>query len=205
MERPEDETDPMDHPESVWLAEYRAGRVEALGQLAEHYRRPLFSFILRMTEGHADAEEIFQEVWLRAIRNLDSYKDKSFLSWLFRIAHNLVIDRVRRARPMVDLDAGREEGEGSALETQFAGRGLSPAKVTEGRDMGRRIAEAIARLPAEQREVFLLRTEGDVPFKEIAGIQGISINTALARMQYALGKLRNDLKADYAAVAGGDT
>ena len=72
----------------------------------------------------------------------------------------------------------------------------------DGRGCGPRIAAAVAKLPAEQREVFLMRMEGDLPFKEIARIQKVSINTALARMQYALNKLRQDLKSDYADLEG---
>ena len=69
--------------------------------------------------------------------------------------------------------------------------------------MGARIEAAVRSLPQEQREVFLLRTEGDVPFKDIARIQGTSVNTALARMQYALQKLRTELKGDYETLGRG--
>lgn len=186
----------MEKPDLEWLTAYRRGDVEALGQLVEHYRRPLYGFILKMTEGSGDADEVFQEVWFRAIRKLDSYRDKSFLSWLFRIAHNLVIDRARKARPIVDIQGSAEDGE-DVMETRVADTGMGPAATSAGHDLGQRIAAAVARLPDEQKEVFLMRTEGDLPFKEIARIQATSINTALARMQYALAKLRDELKSDY--------
>lgn len=191
----------MDAPENAWLAEYRHGNVEALGRLVEHFRRPLFGFILRMTEGRGDAEEIFQEAWLRAIRSLDSYRERRFLSWMFRIAHNLIIDRARKAKPVVDA-AALGAGEEDPIETRVAAPGVSPAVETTGHDLGRRIAQAVGRLPAEQKEVFLMRVEGDLAFKDIAKIQRTSINTALARMQYALKKLRKELKADYRDFAG---
>jgi RNA polymerase sigma-70 factor (ECF subfamily) len=181
----------MEQPDVAWVAEYRRGNAEALGRLVEHYRRPLFGFILRMMEGHVDAEEVFQEVWFRAIKHIDQFREKNFLSWLFRIAHNLIIDRARRARPTVDIDG--ESGEGSRLFSPA----VAPDRTVAGKDMGRRIAQAVKALPEEQREVFLMRTEGDIPFKEIAKIQGTSINTALARMQYALTKLRTELQGDY--------
>lgn len=186
----------MDQPEVAWVAEYRRGNVDALGRLVEHTRRPLFGFILRMMEGHTDAEEIFQEVWIRAIRHIDQFHDRSFLSWLFRIAHNLVIDRARRAKPMVDIDS-------EAVGNRVADRAPSPDGLTAGKDMGKRIADAVSKLPVEQREVFLMRTEGDIPFKEIAKIQGTSINTALGRMQYALNRLRAELKPEYDALSRG--
>ncbi|MFH0954289.1 MAG: sigma-70 family RNA polymerase sigma factor [Verrucomicrobiota bacterium] len=192
----------MDTRESLWLAEYRKGDVEALGKLVEHCRRPLFGFILKMTEGREDADEIFQETWFRAIRSLETYRDNRFLSWLFRIAHNLIIDRARRAKPVAGLAAPGEDGDAAdPIETRVADKGIGPSAAADGRDLGRRITSAVSRLPPEQRAVFLMRMEGDLPFKDIARIQGTSINTALARMQYALAKLRNELKTDYADVA----
>lgn len=184
-------------PEVEWLAEYRKGNAEALGKVVAHYRRPLYAFILRMTEGKADADEIFQDVWFRAIRSLEGYRDERFLSWLFRIAHNLVIDRARRNRPVVSLDAGPGPDGENPIESRHASPALPPDRIVAGHDTGARIEAAVRGLPQEQREVFLLRTEGDVPFKDIARIQGTSINTALARMQYALQKLRTELKGDY--------
>lgn len=190
-----------DEEAKQWLAEYRCGRTEALGKLVEHYRRPLYAFIYKMTEGSSEADELFQEVWFRVIKNIGRYEDQSFLSWLFRIAHNLVIDRARRARPMVDISAGEEDG--WSLEDRLASPRMGPERETAGRDLGHRIAAAVQRLPVEQREVFLMRTEGDVAFKEIAKIQKTSINTALARMHYAVLKLRQELKGDYEALARG--
>ena len=201
MERSQDQQIVMESPEKIWLVEYRHGRVDAMGELVEHYRRPLFGFILRMTEGRQDAEEIFQEVWFRVIRNLNSYQNKKFLSWLFRIAHNLIIDRARKFKPIVELPSG-EQGSESEIETRIPASGLSPALQVEGRDLGRRISMAVSRLPQEQKEVFLMRMEGNLPFKEIAKIQGTSINTALARMQYALAKLREELKIEYRDLSG---
>ena len=191
----------MDQPELVWLTQYREGDVEAMGKLVEHYRRPLFGFILRMTEGRGDADEIFQEVWIRVIKSQHRYTHKNFKSWLFRIAHNLVIDRARKRKPIVDLQAGREDEE-SVFETHVVDPGITSAAQIDARTIGEHISHAVRQLPTEQREVFLLRTEGDMPFKKIASIQGISINTALARMQYALAKLRDLLKDDYHQLLG---
>ena len=190
----------MDEQVHAWLSAYRSGDVNALGAMVEHYRRPLFGFILKMTEGRDDAEEIFHEAWFRAIRNLDRFREKNFLSWMFRITHNLVIDRARKAKP-VEVAVNRDSGEvDNPVEAIVADPAPGPDTLTEGRDLGTRIGEAVRRLPEEQRAVFLMRTEAELPFKEIAKIQGISINTALARMQYALSKLREDLKNEYAAL-----
>lgn len=192
----------MELDDRTWLAEYRKGSVDALAMLVERYRKPLFGFILKMTEGREDAEEIFQEVWFRAIRNMDSYRDKSFISWLFRIAHNLVIDRARKMKPVELLSSrGEEEGE-DPIESRIPDPARGPDLDAAGRDLGARILAAVEKLPSEQKEVFLLRTQAELSFKEIAKIQQTSINTALARMQYALDKLRGWLHEDYRLLKG---
>lgn len=184
----------MEHPEKEWLAAYRKGDLEALASLVEHFRRPLFSYIHRMVDNHADAEEVFQEVWLRVVRNFSGYKDRSFISWLFRIAHNLVVDRVRKDGRKDELTP--IDGE-DVYEARVSDQEALPSEQAADADLGLRIREAAARLPVEQREIFILRTYSQLSFKEIAGMKGISINTALARMQYALSKLRTMLEDDY--------
>ena len=167
----------------------------------EQCRRPLYGFIINMIGAREEADEVFQETWYRAIRNLNRYKEKRFLSWLFKVAHNLVIDRARRRQTADRHAQNMAERTGPEIPTE-AVAGVpppSPAAAAAGRDLGRRLTAAIAQLPDEQREVFLLRTEADLPFREIASLQGVSINTALARMQYALSKLRNMLKEEYEA------
>ncbi len=186
----------MDQEDAKLLAEYLAGDAEALGQLVEKYKRPLFGFILRFSEGREDADEIFQEVWVRAIKNMNHYRQKNLLSWLFRIAHNLMIDRVRRRRFVVSLDTPASE-DGVPLSEQLAGIGLGPDGLVGGHELGLRIEAAAAQLPPDQREVFWLRMQADLSFKEIAKIQKCSINTALARMQYAVSKLRKELAGEY--------
>ncbi len=186
----------MDQEDAQLLAAYLAGDNEALGGLVEKYKRPLFGFILRFSEGRGEADEIFQEVWVRAIKNMNRYRHKSLLSWLFRIAHNLMIDRARRRKPVVSLDTPESE-DGIPLADQLAAVRLGPDEETSGREIGLRIEAAAAQLPIEQREVFWLRMQADLSFKEIAKIQKCSINTALARMQYAVSKLRKELAGEY--------
>lgn len=183
------------------ITRYRRGDVDALAELVERYRRPLFGYILNMTGGQTDADEVFQEVWFRAIKRLPRYRHGSFPGWLMRIAHNLVIDRARRRKPGVSLDAERDEGD--PLRETIPGDGPDPRRAAEDRDIGARISDAVQSLPPPQKEVFLMRVQGDLPFKRIASIQGVSINTALARMHYATAKLRDLLREDYAELPAG--
>jgi len=182
------------------LERWRQGDADGLNELVEHYRRPLFGFILRMTEGRDEADEIFQEVWFRAIRGLDRYREFHFLGWLFKITHNLIKDRRRKRRPEVSLD---DDEVGGSIRAETASGQPSPADALQNSDMRSRIDRAVGALPPEQREVFLMRMDADMPFKEIARIQRTSINTALARMSYALDKLRKSLADDYALTTRG--
>jgi RNA polymerase sigma-70 factor (ECF subfamily) len=99
----------------------------------------------------------------------------------------------------VSLDAEPEAG--LALRETLASPTPNPGQRAEAADLGARIGRAVAELPTDLREVFLLRTQAELPFKEIAAIQAVSINTALARMQYALNRLRKALADDYEALA----
>lgn len=178
------------------LARYRQGELEALESLVHLLRRPLFTFIRRRVASQQDAEDIFQDVWLKALRALPRYRRGHFAGWLFRIARNVIIDRARRAHPEWSLQAGRDEEDLQPLEDRLAAPGPTPDRQAAARDLGLKISAAVQTLPAEQREVFLLRMDAGMPFKEIARLQGVSINTALARMQYALDKLRYMLEEE---------
>ena len=183
------------------ISAYKNGEANALEPIIEKYKRPLFSFILKMSEGREDADEIFQEVWFRAIKNIHRFHTGNFLSWLFRIAHNLMIDRARRGWRFVSLQQQRSNDPDSpSYEDQLPASGITPAEEAAGHDIGLRIEAAIDRLATEQKEVFLMRTYADTPFKEIAKLQRCSINTCLARMQYAVSKLRSLLEADYNSI-----
>jgi RNA polymerase sigma-70 factor (ECF subfamily) len=186
----------MDVDDAKLLAAYRDGDSEALGELVEKYKGPIFGFIYKFSEGREDADEVFQEVWVRAIKNMNRYRQNNLLSWLFRIAHNLMIDRIRRRKPMVSFETPVYQ-DGLALSESLSSTELSPSDQTEDHALGQRISEAADELPFEQREVFWLRMKAGLSFKEIAKIQKCSINTALARMQYAVSKLRKELATEY--------
>ena len=185
----------MADSDSTLLARYRRGETDALQVLVEKYRHPLFGFIVNTVRGQDEADEIFQEVWFRVIRKLGSYRQKNFLGWLVRIARNLVIDRARRRKPGMSFDA--EPAEGPRLTETIAGNDAGPAHGVEMSELGQRVRQAVETLPPEQKEVFVMRVQTALPFKEIAEIQNVSINTALARMQYALAKLREQLHEEY--------
>jgi RNA polymerase sigma-70 factor (ECF subfamily) len=171
------------------LAAYVKGDVESLDILAGRYRQTLFSWFLGMTGSRSDAEDLFQEVWIRIIRNAARYKDVSFRAWMWQIARNLLIDFRRKRKPNISLDAAEEEEDQPLLETLIA-PDASPREVAERTDLARRAMQAVGKLPAVQREVFLMRIQGDLPFNEIAQVLQIPLNTALGRMHDATTRLK---------------
>jgi RNA polymerase sigma-70 factor (ECF subfamily) len=191
----------MEGTDKELLIRYRQGQVDALEALIEKYRRSLFGFILNMTQNRNEADEIFQEVWLRVIRKHAKYKHGNFCGWLIRIAHNVIIDKLRKKRPELSLEEENEEG--FSLGQMIQGNEPEPATKMTSKDLRVRMNKAVSTLPAEQKEVFLMRVQAELSFREIARAQKVSINTALARMQYALGKLRTILNRDYKELNNG--
>ena len=146
----------MEKPDIDCIGDYLKGDTEALSVLVEKYKRPLYSFILKMTEGREDTDEIFQETWFRALKNIHKFRHKNFLNWLFRIAHNLVIDRARKNKRMVSMQSSATEDD-NTLEDRLPAPGINPAEEAGGIGLGVRIEEAAQILSLEQKEVFWLR------------------------------------------------
>ncbi len=174
------------------LKKYRKGDLKALEELIARRRKGLFGYIYYTVQSQAEADDVYQEVWMRVIKKNESFHGGNFGGWLTRIAHNVIIDRVRRRRKQISLDAETPNGSSMKEMLHDPAAAMSSASLQES-DIEQRVNEAVAELPLEQREVFLMRVKQDLPFKEIAKIQNTSINTALARMQYAIGKLRVSL------------
>lgn len=182
------------------IKKYRNGDLSAMETLINRHGSALMGYIVNMSGNREAADDVFQEVWIRAISRLKTYKQDNFPGWLMRIARNFVIDEARKKRPRLSLDYETEDG--SSLKEKVADSIPAPDQAIAAGELGTRIAAAVDELPPEQKEVFVLRVKSDMPFKEICKIQGTSINTALARMQYAMLRLRKLLEEDYAQMEG---
>lgn len=191
--KPEENVERTDLDE--WLA-YRDGDLRALERLVEKYRRPLYGFLSRFSEDPGRAEEWFQETWVRVLEHPGAFRRPPLAPWLFKIARNLVMDGFRRRRREGVVSGPGSDGDGGAEEVPDAAA-VAPDRALAAKELGERIGVAVAALPEEQRATFSLRMDGRLSFKEIAGIQGCPLGTVLARMQYALGKLRTALAGDY--------
>ncbi len=168
---------------------YLHGDEHAFETLYFRYRQMLYGYLNNMLRGNqAEADEVFADTWTRVIDKLPSYRDDGkFSAWLFRVAKNIFIDRIRRTRP--ESHSALDDENMPELPDDNA---ISPDRMLNASDTGKAIMDALNRLPEEQKEVFLLR-EQELSFRDIARIQQCSLNTALSRMRYAVKALRDFL------------
>lgn len=177
--------------EELFAAFARAGDEGAMSALVARHGAVLLAFLAGWCEEREDALDLAQETWLRAMRSPRAFRGGSFRAWLLRIARNLAIDRLRRRRPELSLDApaGPEDDAPPFAESVPDASSPPPDEVLAGQEEKAALLAAVRTLPAEQRDVLLLRI-ADIPFSEIAGRFGIPLNTALGRMHYAMKRLR---------------
>lgn len=164
-----------------------AGDPRAFPELVKRHGTGLYGY-LRHRLG-SEADDAYAEVWMKVWERLGRYEDRGrFGAWLFTIAHRLFLDKARRAgrRPQEPLE---EEGG----EERFASPEPGPEREAEASAARERIGAALGKLPEDQREVFLLREFGGLSFAEIADAMDCPLSTALARMRYAVLKLRGEL------------
>ena len=149
-----------------------------------------------MTNTQNNADELFQATWFRVITNIRKYKHQNFYGWLIRIAHNIVIDKARKRKADVSLDENINDTDSSLID-RIPAKDNDASREVSNKQLAEKINYAIKQLPEKQREVFMMRTYEGLSFKTIARIQKTSINTALARMQYAITKLQPILEEEY--------
>ena len=179
---------PADADDAALLRAFREGRAEAMDALVARHGNALMGYLAAMTDAEA-ARDLWQEAWLRVIRKPGGFHDGAFRAWLFTIGRNLAIDRFRRRQPETSLDAPMNE-DGLTLADCLPASTRTPAGELELGDLRDRAAACVRKLPEDQREVFLLRVQGEMGFAEIAKQLRVPLNTALGRMHYAVQKLR---------------
>jgi RNA polymerase sigma-70 factor (ECF subfamily) len=176
-------------PDAVLVKNYMSGDESALATLIQRHQSKIFGFIYSKVNDRDLSDDIFQDTFIKVIKTLktQSYNEEGkFLPWVMRIAHNLVVDHFRKAKKM---PLQRETDEYSVFNF-ISDNGLN----IEGQMISDQVASDLTKLldelPEDQKEVLVMRMYQDLSFKEIAELTGVSINTALGRMRYALLNLR---------------
>ncbi|MBI4577077.1 MAG: sigma-70 family RNA polymerase sigma factor [Planctomycetes bacterium] len=186
-------------------ARYQEGEVAAFEELLRRHQRSVYNFIYRFLGNSPRADDLFQEVFLKVVRGIGSFRhDSKFTTWLFRITRNVCIDDLRRKRVQDAIPT--EGGPGGGARFGSAAESVpDPAEpvdeVLARRELVEVLEGGVSLLAPEQREVFLLREHAGLAFQDIARVVGCTRNTAKSRMRYALEKLRRYLE-DRGSAAG---
>ena len=165
----------------------------AFQELMNRHQTKIYSYIFSMVHNQEVANDIFQDTFTKVITKMDETYDEQgkWIAWVMRIAHNATIDHIRKQKRFVDVsgttDDESKEDFYDRLEDESA---IDQQTQLEMDESASELMKYIAELPEEQRTVIMLRHYYEMPFKEIAELTDVSINTALGRMRYALINLR---------------
>lgn len=179
--------------DAILIDQYIAGNEMALSQLINRHKSKIYGFIFSKVQDSDLANDIFQDTFIKVIHTLksDKYNEEGkFLPWVIRISHNLIIDSFRKSNKM---PLQRDKEEYSVFDYMMD---VSPNIETFliNNQIELDVKNLIELLPEDQQEVVMLRIYDDLSFKEIAELTGVSINTALGRMRYALLNLRKHIE-----------
>jgi RNA polymerase sigma-70 factor (ECF subfamily) len=179
--------------DSELIAQYRNGSDAAFDLLVDRYQSKIYTTIVLIVKDQKVAEDLLQDVFVKVVKTLQSDKyneEGKFQPWVMRIAHNLAIDYFRKAKryPTIVM----EDGSNLLNSLSFAEESVEDRQIRE--ENIELVKRLIQELPEAQKEVLIMRHYLDMSFQEIADQTGVSINTALGRMRYALIHLRKKMK-----------
>ncbi len=175
---------------------YAAGDAAAFDVLYARHKGGVYRYLLRHCGNTGQADELFQDVWMNVIRARAAYAPTAkFTTWLYRIAHNRLIDHWRASGHVELVTASADaDCDDDPLAAIAGTRNDEPEVRVGAREIGARLKVALAALPQAQREAFLLHQEGGLELSEIAALTGTGVETVKSRIRYALAKLRTELK-----------
>jgi len=169
---------------------YRDGDAEAFATLYGRHRGPLYRYLLHGCGNSSIAEELFQDVWTNLIRVRGTYRvEASFKTWLYRLAHNRLVDHYRKSH-------SQSQRQWESVEDLDAVPDPAPSQdqLANDADCVQRLQVALCRLPAAQREAFVLREEAGMSLEAIGACAGVGRETIKSRLRYALKTLRAALE-----------
>jgi len=171
---------------------YRDGDAAAFDVLYARHKGGVYRYLLRQCREAAVAEELFQDVWMNLIRARRGYTVQAkFTTYLYRLAHNRLVDHYRKTPPAVLVSLDEEERE-AILEIPD-GRNRPADEALDARRQAERLLELVALLPEAQREAFLMQQEAGMSVEEIAQATGVTRETAKSRLRYAMSRLKQGM------------
>lgn len=176
-------------PDALLVKKYIVGDESALSTLINRHQSKIYGFIYSKISDRDISDDIFQDTFIKVIKTLksNSYNEEGkFLPWVMRIAHNLIIDHFRRNKKMPMF----RETEEFSIFSIMTDHSLTIENQMISEQVEKDLKKIIQELPDDQKEVLIMRIYQDLSFKEISELTGVSINTALGRMRYALMNLR---------------
>ena len=176
-------------PDALLVKNYIAGDENSLSVLIQRHQSKIYGFIYSKLSDRDIADDIFQDTFIKVIKTLksNSYNEEGkFLPWVMRISHNLIIDHYRRNKKMPMFRETEEFSIFSIMSDNVPN--IESQLITS--QVENDLRKLIEELPVDQKEVLMMRMFQDLSFKEISELTGVSINTALGRMRYAIMNLR---------------
>jgi len=181
-------------PDEILMSRYARGDAAAFECLYRRHEMRTWRYIVRNVGNRAIADELMQEVWFAVAREAPRYQPAArFTTWLFTIARNRIIDWARTRRPQTSLDSPDCEAQPAVMQLS-SDSSLGPLAAAVTSEQASALAQALARLPAEQRDAFLMHIEAGLSVEELAQVAGVSFETAKSRLRYARMKLRDLLQ-----------
>lgn len=177
-------------PDYELIQRFIKGEESCFEQLIHRHKNKVYAYISLYIRDQALAEDLFQDTFMKVIQSVKSgrYQDNGkFISWVMRIAHNLIIDHFRRIKQMNTVSNDDYDSD------LFNSKRFAESTVEDNmirKQIHKDVRQMISQLPDDQREVVILRHYAGLSFKEIADMTDVSINTALGRMRYALINMR---------------
>ena len=179
--------------EDLMLA-YKNGEVRAFEILYSRYRQPLYRYLQHQCGSGAIAEELFQDVWMNIVRTRQRYEVTAlFKTFVYRLAHNRLIDHYRKQKHGVPSSYDEHEG---LLNSEHTANPISPQRQVSAQQQMQALLVAIEALPEAQREAFLLKENSGLSIEEIAIITNVNPETAKSRIRYAMSKLKQAIDVD---------
>lgn len=174
---------PMELNEIGLIKKAKYGDIEAFAHIINIYKNKIFSICYRMLGNKEEAEDISQETFLKVYSNLEKYNEKyKFSTWIYKVATNLCIDRIRKRKPIYSLDSDWDNDEAIDWYSIIADKGKTPEEVLIDNEQSNLVQEIFIRLPIKYRTIMTLRYVNELSLQEISEVVGLPTSTVKTRL-----------------------